>query len=143
MVGGANLHLESNPFPTRDTQRDKTNLVCTRTQGPHRLRQNCLIISCGGTGWQWSAAGTGPLGVGMAQVLLEEVTINPITELPELTEDWEWTLGGHNRTLCTRTQEKGIVTPQETVPDLPVCVRDSLVKVWVCGGLLQGWGHRL
>ena len=31
----------------------------------------------------------GALGVGMAQVLLEEVTINPTIELPELTEDWE------------------------------------------------------
>ena len=77
------------------------------------------------------------------KILLEEAAISSITELPELTEDWEWTLGGHNRTLCTRTQEKGTVTPQETVPDLPVCVRESLVKVWVCGGLLQGWGHRL
>ena len=26
----------------------------------------CLSISCGDTGWQWSAAGTGALGVGMA-----------------------------------------------------------------------------
>ena len=27
--------------------------------------------------------------------------------------------------------------------DLPVCVRESPVKVWVGGGLLQVWGHRL
>ena len=33
-VGGANLHLESNPIPTRDTQRAQTNLVLTRI--PHR-----------------------------------------------------------------------------------------------------------
>ena len=33
---------------------------------PQRLRQNCLRICCGGTVWQWSAAGTGALGVGMA-----------------------------------------------------------------------------
>ena len=26
----------------------------------------CLSISCGGVGWQWSAAGTGVLGVHMA-----------------------------------------------------------------------------
>ena len=42
---------------------------------------------------------------------------------------------------CTRTQEKGAVTLQETDPDLPVSVQESLVEVWVGGGLLQGWGH--
>ena len=34
--------------------------------------------------WQWSAAGTGALTVGMAYILLEEVAINPGIELPEL-----------------------------------------------------------
>ena len=42
--------------------------------------------------------------------------------------------------LSTRTQEKG-VTPQETDPDLPVNVQESLAEAWVGGGLLQGWGH--
>ena len=46
-----------------------------------------------------------------------------------------------NRTLCTRTQEKGAVTPQETEPDLPVSVQESSVEAWVGDGLLQGWGH--
>ena len=49
----------------------------------------CLSVSCGGTGHQWSAARTGALGVGMAYILLEEVTNNPTTELPELTQDLE------------------------------------------------------
>ena len=35
-VGGVKSHLESNPIPTRDAQRCQTNLVCTRTQRPHR-----------------------------------------------------------------------------------------------------------
>ena len=35
MVGGAKLHLESNPIPARDAQRAQTNRVCTRTRGPH------------------------------------------------------------------------------------------------------------
>ena len=35
-VGGVKLHLESNPIPARDAQRAQTNLVHTRTQGPHR-----------------------------------------------------------------------------------------------------------
>ena len=43
--------------------------------------------------------------------------------------------------LCTRTQEKGAVTPQETDPDLPVIVQESLVEAWVGGGLLQGLRH--
>ena len=52
------------------------------------------------------------------------------------------TLGGYKQNLmCTRTWEKGAVTPQETDPDLPVSVHESLTEVWVGGGLLQGWGH--
>ena len=52
------------------------------------------------------------------------------------------TLGGHKQNLvCTRTQEKGAVTPQETDPDLPVSVQEFPVEMWVSGGLLQGWGH--
>ena len=33
--------------------------------------------------------GSGAADLGMAQALLEEVTINLATELPELTQDWE------------------------------------------------------
>ena len=50
-------------------------------------------------------------------------------------------LGGHKENLvCTRTQEKGAVTPQETDPDLPVRVQESPAEAWVSGGLPQGWG---
>ena len=52
------------------------------------------------------------------------------------------TLGGHKQKLvCTRTQEKGAVTPQETEPDLPVSVQESPVEVRVDSGLLRGQGH--
>jgi len=47
-------------------------------------------------------------------------------------------LEGTNRVLCTRTQEKGVVTPQETDPDLPVSVQESPVEVQVGGGLAAG-----
>ena len=51
-------------------------------------------------------------------------------------------LGGHKQNLvCTRTQEKGAVTPQETDPDMPVSVQESPVETWVGGSLLQGWRH--
>ena len=51
-------------------------------------------------------------------------------------------LGGYKQNLVhTRTQEKGAVTPQETEPDLPVSVQESLAEAWVGGGLLQGPGH--
>ena len=54
------------------------------------------------------------------------------------------TLGGHKQNLvCTRTQEKGAVTPQETEPDLPVCAWESVAEAWVDSGLLQGQGHWL
>ena len=65
--GGLNSHLESNPIPARDSQRAQTNVVWTRTQGPTETETElCLSISCGGMGQQWSAAGRGALGVGMA-----------------------------------------------------------------------------
>ena len=49
------------------------------------------------------------------------------------------TLGGHKQNLvCTRTQEKGALTSQETDPDLPVSVQESLAEAWVGGGLLKG-----
>ena len=47
------------------------------------------------------------------------------------------TLGGHKQKLVhTRTQEKGAVSPQETDPDLPGSVQESLVEVWASSGLL-------
>ena len=52
------------------------------------------------------------------------------------------TLGGHKQNpVCTRTQEKGAVTPEETDPDLPMSVQRSPTEAWVGSGLLQGWGH--
>ena len=62
-----------------------------------------------------------------------------ITELPQ---DWENTLGGHKQKLVfTRTQEKGTVSTEETEPDLPVSVQESLTEACVGSGLLQGQGH--
>ena len=69
------------------------------------------------------AADPGAADLGMAYSLLEKVAINPTTEPPELTRDWEtdfWR--AQTEPVCTRTQEKGSVTPQETDPDLPVSV---------------------
>ena len=55
-------------------------------------------------GQQWTAAGAGALGaidLGMAQALLEEVTINSTTEPSEITQDWgNRLLEGTNRNLC-------------------------------------------
>ena len=79
---------------------------------------------------------------GYGTAFLEEVTINPTIEVPELTQDWRnRLLEGTNRNLCTRTQEKGAVTPQETDPDLAMSVRESPTQAYVCRGLQQGWGH--
>ena len=33
------------------------------------------------------------------------------------------------------------MTPQETDPDLPVSVHESLAEAWVGGGLVQDWGY--
>ena len=40
-------------------------------------------------------------------------------------------LEGTNNLVCTRTQEKGAVTPQETDPDLPRSVQESPAEAWV------------
>ena len=73
---------------------------------------------------------------------MEEVTVNPTIELPELTQYWENRCGGNKQNIaCTRTQEKGAVTPQETDPDLPISVQEFPVEVWVSSGLPQGRGH--
>ena len=148
MVGGVELHLESNPVPTRDARKAQTTLACTRTQRPHRDRARpafeCLSVSCRGTGQQWSAAGAGALGaadLGMAYALLEEVTINPTQSHQTYPALGKQTLRGHKKDLvCTRTPEKGAVTPRETDPDLPVSVQESLVELYVSSGLLQGRG---
>ena len=70
---------------------------------------------------------------------MEELTINPTIELPELTQNWE--IDSWRGTNRTRTQKKGAVTPQKTDPDLPMSVQESLVEAWVGGGLLHGRGH--
>ena len=74
---------------------------------------------------------------------MEEVTINPTMELPELTQDWiNRLLEGTNQNLVhTRAQEKGAVTPQETDPDFPGSVQESLAESQVSVGLLWGWGQ--
>ena len=52
------------------------------------------------------------------------------------------TLGEHKlKLVSTWTQERGSVILQETDPDLPVRVQESLAEAWVSGGLLQGQGY--
>ena len=58
-----------------------------------------------------------------------------------LSDMGKQTLEGNKQNLvCTRTQEKGAVSSQETDPDMPMSVQDFLVEEWVSGGLLQGLG---
>ena len=45
------------------------------------------------------------------------------------------TLGGHKQnSVCTRTQDKEAVTTQDSDPNFPVSVQESLVEVWVDSG---------
>ena len=39
--------------------------------------------------------------------------------------------------MCTRTQEKRVLDPQETDTDISVSVQESPVEAWVSSGLLQ------
>ena len=146
VVGREKSQLESNPLPTRHTQRAQT--LCT--PGPRDPTETepelCLNVSCKGTVQRWAATGAGALGaahLGMASALLEEVAIKPTIEPLELTQGKQ-ALGGHKQNLVsTRTQEKGAVTPQEADPDLPMSVQESLAEAWVESALLRGQGHWL
>ena len=71
---------------------------------------------------------------------MEDATINPTVELPELTQDWGNRFLEDTNLVRTRTQEKGAVTLQETDPDLPMSVQESPVVAWVGSGLLQAGG---
>lgn len=88
MVGEANLSLESNPISTRDSQRPQTNLCTPRPRNPTET-EPATVLECllWRTGQQWTAAGAG-LWVQLTWhgiTLLEEVTMKPTIELPQLT----------------------------------------------------------
>ena len=73
---------------------------------------------------------------------MAEVAIDPTTELPELTQDWEVDSWRAQVEACvSQDPGEGAVTPWETEADLPVSVRESPGQAWVSGSLLQGWGH--
>ena len=55
----------------------------------------------------------------------------------KITDSWR----AQENLMCTRTEEKGAVTPEETELDFPVSVQESLAEVWVDSGLPQGQGH--
>ena len=85
-----------------------------QTPGPRDSTETetelCLSVSCRGPGQQWTAAEAGALGaadLGVAEALLEEVTINPTIEPPDLTQDWEnRLLEGTKRNLCQDPGER-------------------------------------
>ena len=127
---------------------DGSNISCAQqdTETPQRPPELCLSVSCGGTGQQWTTSGTEALGgidLGMAQALLEEVTINLTIELPELTQDWgNRLLEGTNRTLCAPGPRRKEQWPHKRWTQTCLWVSRSLQ--WRCGlvvGLLQDWGH--
>ena len=97
----------------------------------------CLSISCGGTSRQWSAAGTGALGVGMASVLLEEVAINPTIELPELTQDWEIDSWRAQTKPCVH-QDRGEGSSDPPKRLTQTCPGESMSLRWRRGSAVVG-----
>ena len=56
----------------------------------------------------------------------------PSLSCQNLHSTWKQTLVGHRQNLvCTRTQEKRAVSPQDTDPDLPRNVQESPAEAWV------------
>ena len=70
---------------------------------------------------------------------MEEVTINPTTEVPELTQDWEIDSWRAQTEPCMH-QDPGERSSDPT-RDLLRSVQESPAEAWVSGDLLQGWGH--
>ena len=72
---------------------------------------------------------------------MEEATINPTIELPELTQDWEIDSWRAQTKPCVHRDpgERSRIS-QETDSDLTVSVQKSPAEAWVGGGLLQSWG---
>ena len=115
---------------------------------PQRLRQNCV--------WEYPVEVQVSRGLPQGQGLWVQQTwvwhkpswrrspLTPTQNCQNLYRTGEKTLGEHKQNLVhTRTQKKGAVTPQETDPDLPMSVQESLADAWVSSGLLQGWGHQI
>ena len=73
------MHLELNPIPTRKAQRTQTNLVCTRTQRPHRDGDRtvfeCLLWRYTSAVARCRAGAVGAADLGVAQARSEEVSI--------------------------------------------------------------------
>ena len=61
--------------------------------------------------------------------------------LPRTGETDSWR--AQQNLVHARTQEKGAMAPQETEPDLPVSVWESLVEAWINSGVSWGQGHSL
>ena len=62
--------------------------------------------------------------------------------ITELSQDWgNRLLESKNKTVCTRSQVKGVVSPHEMEPDLPVSIQESPVEVWLDSSLLRGQEH--
>ena len=127
-------------------------LLCMKVKTESEVLQSCLTLS---DPMDCSLSGSSIHGIFQARVLewgaIAFSRINPLggghhyphhRAARTYTGLGKQTLGGHKQNLvCTRTQEKGAVTPQETDPDLPLSVQGSLVEVWVSGSLLQGRGN--
>ena len=101
---------------------------------PQRLRQNCVWVSPE----EVQASSGLPQGQGL-WVQQTWVWHKPSWRRSPLTHHRAArTYTGLENRLCegtknpviTRTQEKGALTPQETNPDLPVSVQESLAEVW-------------
>ena len=147
MEEGAKLHLQLNSILARDAQRAQTK-PCKHQDNTQRLSQTCCWVSeCllrryGSAMACCRSMDSGYCRPGYGTAFLEEVTINPTRAARTYTGLEKQTLGGHKPNLmCTRMQEKGAVTPQETDPDLPMGVQEFLAEAWVSCGLLRGLGH--
>ena len=102
------------------------------------LWYNCPAVCGSSTWWPYGGVNGNLLQEGLCHMLCNQVAV-PRAPAPEAGQETDWR--AKQNLMCTRTQKKEAVSPQEADPDLPVRVQESLVEVWVGSGLLQGLGH--
>ena len=98
----------------------------------HLWRKCGLILNAVSPSYHLAGVSPLPLDVGY-----------PVTVTPALQGHWSsaYCLSGVSLPLdMGLTQEKRVVTPPETDPDLPMTVQEYLMEAWVGSGPKQGQG---
>ena len=132
------LSTRNNLHPKNQWWLEGSNIPCAHQdlETPQRRRENCVSV-CPEEVWVSSGLLQGQ-GLWVQQTWVQ---LKPSWRRSSLTNHratrtytglgnrlWE---GKKQNLVHTRTQKKGVLTPQVTDPNMPMSVQDSVVEVWV------------